>query len=158
MPENHPDWVSAAFVAKKARNADLLSIFVFIKFDERILQGVTRLLVSNDLAAHDLPEPRKDEVEILVPRHRVELAYEEHVLRWSDVRKWKVSDHFERQCGCRRCLFATLLLLLFFGESMEWILVFRNARCVVRRLSRRRVWNNETRWVVKRIIWEKSEL
>lgn len=49
------------------------------------------------MAAHDGSKAREDKLQVLIPRHWIELAYEEDVLWWSDVGKREVTDHFEGQ-------------------------------------------------------------
>ena len=72
----------------------LLRICPLIELNERILQRIARLLIPNDLTAHNSPKPRKDQLQILIPRHTVQFTNEQYVLRWANVGKGEISDHF----------------------------------------------------------------
>ena len=56
-----------------------------LELDERVLQRSPRLPVLDDLAAPDLPEPREDQLQVLVRRGRVQLAHKQNVIRRGDV-------------------------------------------------------------------------
>ena len=45
--------------------------------DEREAQRVARLVIAHDVARHDAPEPREDDLQVLVPGDRVEFADEQ---------------------------------------------------------------------------------
>lgn len=74
-----------------------LRVFPLLELDERILQAIPTLGITNDLAAHNLPKPRKDEFQILALGHLIQLAHEENVLRGRNVREGQVSHNLESE-------------------------------------------------------------
>ena len=63
----------------------VLTVLLALELDERVAQRVTRLLVAYHLAAVDLAEAREDQLEVVVVRHRIQLAHKQHVLRRLDI-------------------------------------------------------------------------
>jgi len=94
----------------------LLGIFPAVKLDKCVLERVACALVADDLAAHDRPEPREYQLEVLVACHGVELADEEDVLRRADIGERQVPDHLEGERGGGSGLFAADALLLFLRQ------------------------------------------
>jgi len=111
--------------------ANLFSIFSFIKLNESILQRVPSLLVPDNLTAHDGAKPRKDKFEILITCYRVKLAYKQHIFRGSYVREGEVSNHFEGQSRCCCGFFASQALFLLFRECSKRVFVLGDPSRVV---------------------------
>jgi hypothetical protein len=95
----------------------LLAILLVGVFNEGVLQAITCTLVSNDLTAKDLAKSRKDELQIFVLRHWVELADEQHVLRGCYFGEWQIANHLKRKCLCARLAFSANLFQGF------WVIV-----------------------------------
>lgn len=72
-----------------------LAGFFVLEFNESILQRITGNLISDHLTSLDLPEPAEDNLQIVIRRHRVELANKQNILRWSNFRIRNVPDNLQ---------------------------------------------------------------
>lgn len=70
-----------------------LAGFFVLEFNESILQRITGNLISDHLTSLDLPEPAEDNLQIVIRRHRVELANKQNILRWSNFCIRNVPDN-----------------------------------------------------------------
>ena len=69
-----------------------LAVLLVLKLDKRKLQRVARLAVANHLRAANGAEARKNDLQVLIARHGVELADEKDVFRRENVFERKVAD------------------------------------------------------------------
>lgn len=66
----------------------LFGVLTLVKFNERVLERIAGLFVSDDLTAHDWAKTRENKLEIIISCYRVELAHKKDVLWRSHVGKW----------------------------------------------------------------------
>uniref|UniRef100_A0A2M3ZQD8 Putative secreted peptide n=1 Tax=Anopheles braziliensis TaxID=58242 RepID=A0A2M3ZQD8_9DIPT len=66
-----------------------------LELDERVLQRIARHLIADHLTADDLAEAAEYDLQIIVRRYRVELAHEQHVLGWRNVRIGDIADDLQ---------------------------------------------------------------
>ena len=66
-------------------------------------EGAGRAAAGTDLAGLDGAEAREDDLEVLVLRHRVELAHEEHILGRRQVGVGHVAEHLEHLRAAQGC-------------------------------------------------------
>jgi|LauGreSuBDMM15SN_2_FD.fasta_scaffold73471_1 hypothetical protein len=65
------------------------------KFDKGIVERVARLVVAHDATFNNGSKSRKDELQVSVRRHRIELADEEYLCRRFYISIWKIARHFK---------------------------------------------------------------
>lgn len=92
----------------------LFCILSLVKLYKCILQGICRLLVTDDLATHNSSKSREYQFQVLVPSDWIEFADEKNIFWWPNICKRQVTDHFKRQSRGRCSLLSTLSLLLLF--------------------------------------------
>lgn len=84
-------------IRNNERYTNLFGIPALVKLNERILERITGLFVSDDLAAHDRTKPRENKLEIFISCYWIEFAHKENVLGRSHVGEGKVADHLKCQ-------------------------------------------------------------
>mmetsp|Transcript_146 Transcript_146/g.491 ORF Transcript_146/g.491 Transcript_146/m.491 type:complete len:258 (+) Transcript_146:279-1052(+) len=83
---------------------------LFLKLNEGVVQGVARHVVSDDFALHHFPEPRKNELEILVSSDRIEFADEQDVVWCLHLCIGQIAEHLQDSGSGLSFFFLDLLL------------------------------------------------
>lgn len=75
----------------------ILAALLVLKLNKSVLQRIARNLIPDDLAPDDLPEPAKDDLQIVVRRDRIQLAHKQHILRRRHIRIRNVPHNLQNR-------------------------------------------------------------
>lgn len=100
-----------------------------LEFDECILQRITRHPIPDDLTANDPAKATEYYLQILVTRHRIQFAHEQHVFRRCHLGIRQISDNLKNRCPRLRLPLLQHLgnLLVGFPLRIVDVLVCPNA-------------------------------